>query len=100
MKRTPGKHTVIALKTPQGELKINMNTTENYEFIVRSKGSNTTLNVQKIKQLINEKKVIYDHNVDQRQYKWSGKVKLKKIDTTLLPEYIQSNLEKHKDWLD
>ena len=56
--------------------------------------------LEKIKQLINEKRVIYDHNVDQKQYKWSGKVKLKKIETNLLPKYIQSNLEKYKDWID
>jgi len=58
------------------------------------------LNLDKIKQFIKEKKVIYDHNVDQKQYKWSGKVKLKKIQNNFLPEYIQSNLEKYKDWLD
>ena len=58
------------------------------------------LNLDRIKQFINEKKVIYDHNVDQKQYKWSGKVKLKKIENNFLPEYIQSNLEKYKDWID
>ena len=26
------------------------------------------------------KKVMYDHNVDQKSYKWSGKSILKKID--------------------
>ena len=58
------------------------------------------LDLEKIKQLIDKKKVIYDHNVDQKQFKWSGEVKLKKIETSLLPEYIQSNLEKYKDWID
>ena len=43
---------------------------------------------------------MYDHNVDQRGYKWSGKSILKKINLDLLPEYIQNNLEKFSDWLD
>ena len=43
---------------------------------------------------------MYDHNVDQRGYKWSGKSVLKKIETKLLPEYISSNLEKFKEWID
>jgi len=38
--------------------------------------------------------------VDQKQYKWSGEVKLKNIEAKLLPKYIQSNLEKYKDWID
>jgi len=53
-----------------------------------------------LKKLINEKRVMYDHNVDQRGYKWSGKSILKKINSNLLPEYIQNNSEKFKDWLD
>ena len=32
---SPGKHTIIPLKTPQGKLKIMINTKENYQFIVR-----------------------------------------------------------------
>ena len=53
-----------------------------------------------LKKLINERRVMYDHNVDQRGYKWSGKSILKKIDLSLLPEYIQNNSEKFNDWLD
>ena len=71
-----------------------LNFAHHYEYQVSG------LNLEKIKQLINEKRVIYDHNVDQKQYKWSGSVKLKKIGTSLLPKYIQSNLEKYKDWID
>ena len=50
--------------------------------------------------LIAEKRVMYDHNVDQRGYKWSGKSILKNLDIKLLPEHIASNLEKYSDWLD
>ena len=43
---------------------------------------------------------MYDHNVDQRGYKWSGKSILKKINLNLLPVYIQNNIKKFSDWLD
>ena len=43
---------------------------------------------------------MYDHNVDQKGYKWSGKSILKKIDINFLPDYIKKNIEIFKDWLD
>ena len=43
---------------------------------------------------------MYDHNVDQKGYKWSGKSKLKKIDSSFLPDYINKNLLNYKKWLD
>jgi hypothetical protein len=58
------------------------------------------LNIKDIKRLINEKKIIYDHGIDQKKYKWSGNKKLNKVDNTYLPKYITSNLDKYKDWLD
>ena len=33
--------------------------------------------IQDIKKMIEEKRVMYDHNIDQKGYKWSGKSKLK-----------------------
>ena len=50
--------------------------------------------------MIAEKRVMYDHNVDQKGYKWSGKSILKNLNVELLPEYISSNLDKYTDWLD
>ena len=43
---------------------------------------------------------MYDHNVDQREYKWSGKAILKKIELKNLPSYIINNVDKFKNWLD
>ncbi len=57
------------------------------------------LNINDIKKFISEKRVIYDHTIDQRNYKWSGEKKLKKISNDMLPSYISKNLEKYKDWL-
>ena len=57
------------------------------------------LNIEDLKKMINEKKVVYDHAVDQKGYKWSGNFQLKKIDKNLLPPYVANNTEKYKDWL-
>jgi beta-1,4-mannosyl-glycoprotein beta-1,4-N-acetylglucosaminyltransferase len=56
--------------------------------------------VDKIRNLINSKSVIYDHRVDQTQYKFGGEQKLEKIDLEFLPRYISSNKEKYLDWLE
>ena len=58
------------------------------------------LGVDKIKNFISSKSVIYDHRVDQTQYKFGGGQKLEKIDLELLPKYISSNKEKYLDWLE
>ena len=58
------------------------------------------LKIDDLKKLIVEKRVMYDHTVDQRKYKWAGKTKLEKIDNSLLPKYVFSNLDKYKEWLD
>ena len=58
------------------------------------------LKLNDIKNLIKEKRVMYDHTIDQRDYKWSGKSILKKLDDKLLPDYIHSNLKKFEEWLD
>ena len=59
-----------------------------------------TVGVDKIRNLINSKSVIYDHRVDQTQYKFGGGQKLEKIDFEFLPRYISSNKEKYLDWLE
>ena len=56
--------------------------------------------VDKIRNLINSKSVIYDHRVDQTQYKFGGGQKLEKIDLEFLPRYISSNKDKYLDWLE
>jgi len=45
---TPGEHTVIPLETPQGTLKITMNTKQNYSCIIRESGETNTLHVQEV----------------------------------------------------
>lgn len=58
------------------------------------------IGIDKIKDLINSKSVIYDHRVDQTQYKFGGGQKLEKIDLEFLPKHISFNKEKYSDWLE
>ena len=82
------------LKTPEDLEKKLLNFAHHYEF------EKSGLKINDIKKLMSEKRVVYDHNVDQKSYKWSGKSQLKKIKNFLLPSYVSDNLDKYKDWLD
>ena len=55
--------------------------------------------INKIEQLIKDKKTIYDLRVDMRKSKFTGGQDLKIVDTGELPSYLQKNIEKYKQWL-
>ena len=82
------------LRTPEELEKKLLNFAHHYEY------DESGLKIDDLKKLIIEKRVMYDHNVDQKGYKWSGKSKLKKIDNNFLPDFINLNLDKYKSWLD
>ncbi len=82
------------LKTAEELEKKLLNFAHHYEY------EESGLKIDDLKKLIVEKRVMYDHTVDQRKYKWAGKTKLEKIDNSLLPKYVFSNLDKYKEWLD
>ena len=82
------------IRTPEELEKKLLNFAHHYEF------EESGLKINDIKKLIDEKRVMYDHNVDQKGYKWSGKANLQKISNELLPSYLKLNLSKYKDWLD
>ena len=82
------------LRTPEELQKKLLNFAHHYEF------EESGLKIDDLKKLIEEKRVMYDHNIDQRGYKWSGKSKLKKINKNFLPNYIFENEIKYKEWLD
>ena len=82
------------LKSPEDLEKKLLNFAHHYEF------EKSGLKIDDIKKFIAEKRIVYDHGIDQRGYKWSGRAILKKINTNLLPAYISSNLDKYKKWLD
>ena len=58
------------------------------------------LGIEKIKNFVNNKSVIYDHRVDQTQYKFSGSQKLKKIELDNLPPDVENNVNFYKEWLE
>ena len=82
------------LRSPEELEKKLLNFAHHYEF------EESGLNINDLKKLIQEKRVMYDHNIDQKGYKWSGKSILKNIDVKFLPDHISSNLKKYSDWLD
>jgi len=82
------------LRTPEELEKKLLNFAHHYEF------EESGLKIDDLRKLISEKRVMYDHNVDQKGYKWSGKSILKNVDVKLLPDYISSNVDKYADWLD
>ena len=82
------------LRTPEELEKKLLNFAHHYEF------EESGLNINDIKKLIAEKRVMYDNNVDQRGYKWSGKSILKKVEKAELPNHITNNLDLYEKWLD
>ena len=58
------------------------------------------LKLDDIKEMVNMKKVIYDHSVDQRGYKWKGDANLKKVPLSEMPNYLSENYKKYSDWLE
>ena len=58
------------------------------------------LGIEKIKNFVNNKSVIYDHRLDQTQYKFSGSQKLEKIGLDNLPSDVKNNINFYKEWLD
>ena len=82
------------MRTPEELEHKLLNFAHHYEF------EESGLKREDLKKLIQEKRVMYDHNVDQSGYKWSGKSKLNKISNSNLPDYISLNNSKYKEWLD
>ena len=91
---TNGGWHFTCLRTPEDLEKKLLNFAHHYEF------EESGLKINDLKKLISEKRVMYDHTVDQKGYKWSGKSILKKVDLNHLPYYISLNQSKYKDWLD
>jgi len=82
------------LKSPEELEKKLLNFAHHYEY------EESGLQINDLKKFISEKRVMYDLNIDQKKYKWSGKSKLQKIENTMLPKYISANLKKYESWLD
>ena len=60
---------------------------------------NSNLKLCDIKKMIQKKIALYNHEVDQKQSKFDGKIHLNKIPKKELPEYLFKNLKLYKKWL-
>ena len=59
------------------------------------------ITIESLKDKINKKEVFYDHFADKEiKDKWSDSYKLKKIDNSFLPKYLNDNHEKFNEWFD
>ena len=82
------------IRTPEDLEKKMLNFAHHYEF------EDSGLKVKDLEKLIKEKKIMYAHNLDKRENKWSGGANLEKIENFQLPDYIKKNLNKFHKWLD
>ena len=57
------------------------------------------LNKETFQELIKQKKIMYDHSVDKSGDRFSNRKELSIFENNLLPEYLQKNLKKFKEWL-
>ena len=59
------------------------------------------ININDLKNLIDQKKIMYNHKADKTdQNKWKNAKSLNKISLIDLPNYVRMNSSKFKDWLD
>ena len=56
--------------------------------------------IQEIENLMKKKVINYDHKVKKNEYKFAKEFKLITVSLDNLPEYIKSNKDKFKDWID
>ena len=69
-------------------------------FVHYKEYEDSGLNVDDLKRLINDKRVMYDHTLDTKKYRWSGEEKLETLNLNEMPKHIKENYEKYKLWLD
>ena len=60
--------------------------------------SNT--NLKDLKDLISQKKVLYDHDTDKKKEKWKSAISLIKVNDAELPEYLINNKSKYIKFFD
>jgi len=82
------------IKSPADIEKKLLNYTHHYEF------EQSGLTIKDLHKKILEKKIIYDHSVDQRKFKWNSEKTLEKIELSNMPTYLQENSKKYSNWLE
>ena len=82
------------IKSPEDIEKKLLNYTHHYEF------EQSGLNINDLRKKMTEKKIIYDHEVDQRETKWKSEKTLTRIDLENMPVYLRENFRKYSNWLE
>ena len=82
------------IKSPEDIEKKLLNYTHHDEF------EKSGLTANDLRKKIVEKKAIYDHNVDQKDYKWASQTTLKTIDLIEMPDYLRESYKKYTKWLE
>ena len=82
------------IKSPEDIQKKFLNYTHHYEY------EESGLNVEDLRKKIIEKKIIYDHSIDQKEYKWGSEKILNTVSLSEMPDYLQKNSKKYSSWLE
>jgi beta-1,4-mannosyl-glycoprotein beta-1,4-N-acetylglucosaminyltransferase len=82
------------IKLPEDIHKKLLNYTHHYEF------ESSGINLDRLKKIVKEKKIIYDHSQDQTGYKWGSEKTLSKVELSEMPIFLRENYKKYISWLD
>ncbi len=82
------------IKSPENIQNKLLNYTHHDEF------EKSGLNINDLRKKVAEKKVIYDHGVDQKGYKWGSKDTLITSKLSEMPQYLRNNYNKYSKWLE
>ena len=82
------------VKTPEDIVKKYLNFLHHQDF------EYSGLKLNDVKQIVKDKKILYDHSADQRDSKWQSNKYLKKVSLSSMPDYISVNYKKYSNWLE
>ena len=82
------------IKSPEDIEKKLLNYTHHDEF------NKSKLKIEDLRKRIKEKKIIYDHSVDQTKNKWDSDVTLSTVKLSDMPDYLRENYKKYVNWLE
>jgi len=82
------------IKSPEDIEKKLLNYTHHDEF------EKSKLKLADLRKKIKEKKIIYDHSVDQSRYKWDSETILRTSELSNMPDYLRENYKKYVNWLE
>ena len=82
------------VKSPEDIEKKLLNYTHHYEY------EKSGLSLNNLRDKVANRKILYDHNIDQKEYKWGSEKMLDKVELSKMPDYLRENYKKYLTWLD